>query len=134
VSNAEISCRRPGRSSDVDSPSSPSCSSDAAALPGSAGVITATCTKNVVAINKNQFFESLASNLEKRLLPNDDMELVNKFKVLDPDVWPDGDDGVDMAQYGEQEIANLCAKFRLAATPVRKLPRFHRQWRQENTK
>ena len=67
--------------------------------------------KNVVAINKNQFCESLASNLEKRLLPNDDMELVNKFKVLDLDVWPDGDDGVDMAQYGEQEIADLCAKF-----------------------
>ena len=48
-----------------------------------------------------------------------DMELVNKFKVLDPDVWPDGDGGVDMAQYDEQEIADLCANFRLPATPVR---------------
>ena len=48
-----------------------------------------SATKNAVAINKNQFFESLATNLEKRLSPNADQELINKFKVLDPS--PDQD-------------------------------------------
>ena len=73
-------------------------------------------TKNVAAINKNQFFESLTTNLEKRLAPNADMEHVNKFKVLNPDFWPEGED--DMIQYGEQEITDLCTKFRISATPV----------------
>jgi len=65
------------------------------------------------------FFESLATNLEKRLSPNADKELVNKFKVLDPDFWPVGDGDIDMAQYGEQEIADLCTKFKLPTIPVR---------------
>ena len=74
--------------------------------------------KNHVAINKNQFFESLVTNLEKRLSPNADQELVNKFKVLDPDFWPEGDGNIDMAQYGAREIADLCTKFRLPANTV----------------
>jgi len=92
-------------------------------------------TKNAVAINKNQFFfESLATNLEKRLAPNADMEHVNKFKVLNPDFWPEGED--DMIQYGEQEITDLCTKFRMNFSNAghTQLLRLQRQWREESTK
>ena len=66
-------------------------------------------------MDHKRFFESLARNLEKRLLSQGKSQtgsasynkLIDDLKVLYPQYWPQGAD----ALFGEREVVTLCQKF-----------------------
>jgi hypothetical protein len=89
-----------------------------------------------VAINQNQFLQSLANNLRQRLIPDtdsdsaaapeqhekqlqiekrQDKQILAQLAVIYPEYWPTD---MDM-DYGEGELRKLCHRFRLLYASVR---------------
>ncbi|XP_078542378.1 E3 SUMO-protein ligase KIAA1586-like [Lissotriton helveticus] len=67
---------------------------------------------NSVALNQNQFYQSLSVNINKRCAPDSEKELIASFSVLDASNLPSGDECI---LYGETDIQKLCSEFQLPA-------------------
>lgn len=67
---------------------------------------------NSVALNQNQFYQSLSVNINKRSASDSEKELIASFSVLDAGNLPAGDECI---LYGETDIQKLCSEFQLPA-------------------
>jgi len=71
--------------------------------------------KRVPLIKKNDFVQSLITNLGKRMSSNstDISEILENAKVLDPNLWPRNEFGCVDVRHGQNEIQRLCEKFKV---------------------
>lgn len=72
---------------------------------GHFGTIFLKSNPKLISINPNQFLQSLANNLEKRL--SFENEFLSDLSVLNNTTWPSEPD----IRYGETEIKRLCKAF-----------------------